>query len=67
MKSQIHWRDRLGLRVADAAAVLGICRSKIWTMIQTGELESFKIGGSRLVRTDSVIRLAGKSGEQDAA
>ena len=33
----------------DAAQALGVGKSKLWELIATGELESVKIGHSRLV------------------
>lgn len=47
-----------------AAAVLGIGRSKVYELLQAGELESFKLGKSRLIPHASIERLiARKMGE----
>jgi excisionase family DNA binding protein len=38
--------DRLLLRPAEAAEVIGIGRSKMYELLASGELPSIKIGGS---------------------
>ena len=55
---------RLSYKPDQAAAVLGIGRSKVYELMQSGELESFKIGSSRLIPHAALERLiARKMGE----
>ena len=49
------------LKISQAAAFLGLSRSKIYAMIAAGELESTKIGGSRRVPRHAVEQLAARS------
>lgn len=46
--------------IPDAAAALGLGRSKIYELIGEGRLETISIGRRRLVRVESVKSLAGK-------
>jgi excisionase family DNA binding protein len=46
--------DRLLLTPAEAATVLGIGRSKVYELLQTGQLESVHIGACRRVPADAV-------------
>jgi excisionase family DNA binding protein len=39
----------------------GICRAKIYTMLDSGELESAKVGKSRLIIEESYHRLVQRS------
>ncbi|GAA4875681.1 helix-turn-helix domain-containing protein [Actinomycetospora straminea] len=41
-------------RVEEVAELLGICRSRVFGLITTGELASVKIGKSRRVPDDAV-------------
>jgi excisionase family DNA binding protein len=45
---------QVGLRVPEAAAVLGIGRRSVWRLISTGELASVRLGGRsrRILRDD---------------
>lgn len=45
--------------VEDAMQMIGIGRTKIYDLINSGELPSVKIGRRRLVRVDSIRRLTG--------
>jgi excisionase family DNA binding protein len=48
------------LRVNDAAAYIGIGRSKMYEMIDNGEIETVEIGGRRLVTRASLDALLEK-------
>ena len=45
------------LRVTEVAQALSISRSKLYELIATGDLESFRIGGCRRISADAVHRL----------
>lgn len=42
------------LKPEEAAACLGICRSKVYELMRAGTLESVQIGASRRVPRDAV-------------
>ncbi len=42
------------LSVEDAARVLGLSRTTVFTLVRTGELESIKVGSRRLVPRQSI-------------
>ena len=57
--------DPLCLSINDTAQTLGIGRTKIYELINAGQLETVKIGRRTLVRTVSVRAIA-KEGRADA-
>ena len=48
MKKAIY-ADREALRVNEAVASTGICRSKLYTLMSEGTLQSVKVGRARLI------------------
>ena len=50
----------LAVRVPQAAAMLGISRSKLYEFIQSGEIEIVKIGRATLLPVDSLGRFVEK-------
>jgi excisionase family DNA binding protein len=58
--------EPLCLSINDTAQTLGIGRTKIYELINAGQLETVKIGRRTLVRTASV-RAVAKEGRADAA
>lgn len=50
--------DILLCGVTDAARALGLGRSKIYELIAEGQLETITIGRRRLIRTESIRRVA---------
>ncbi len=46
--------DKLLLTTTEAAKALGIGRSKVYELLQTGQLTSVRIGASRRVPADAV-------------
>ena len=46
--------DKLLLTTPEAAKALGIGRSKVYELLQTGQLTSVRIGASRRVPADAV-------------
>ncbi|WP_237245986.1 helix-turn-helix domain-containing protein [Sphingopyxis witflariensis] len=53
--------------IADAARVLGIGRTKAYELIDDGSLVTITIGTRRLVKVDSIKRLAEGPATRDAA
>ncbi|MDQ1628772.1 MAG: hypothetical protein QOI54_2516 [Actinomycetota bacterium] len=49
--------DRLLLTPREAAALLGIGRSKLYLLLQSGDLESVHVGSCRRIPVDSVTAL----------
>lgn len=47
----------IAVRVTEAARLLGISRSALYELIQTGEVRSFKLGRTRLVPVASLNEL----------
>jgi len=45
--------------VSDACLALGVGRTSIYKLIKNGKLETVTIGRRRLVRTESIRRIAG--------
>lgn len=49
--------ERLLLRPAEAASMLGISRSRCYQMLQRGELPAFRLGGSIRVPLEDLRRM----------
>ena len=49
--------DRRTIRVKEAAFTSGVCRTKLYGMIATGELKSVKVGRARLILRESLDQL----------
>ena len=48
--------EKLLLTPEEAARVLSIGRSKVYELLRSGAIESFRIGGSRRIRVESLNR-----------
>jgi excisionase family DNA binding protein len=46
--------DRITVRIPEACRMIGIGRSKLYELLDTGEIETVKIGASRLVLVSSL-------------
>ena len=55
----------LAYRVDDAAKLVGVSKSKMWEFIKRGDLRTFKLDGSTLVRHEAVEDLLARA-EQGA-
>jgi excisionase family DNA binding protein len=49
--------------VHDAVAYSGLSRSRLYTLIQAGELSSLQIGGRRMIRRDALDAFFAKLAE----
>jgi excisionase family DNA binding protein len=57
MKTEIPILQRLGCSVKEAAALTSIGRTKIYELLDAGELEGRSIGGRRVVLVRSLKKL----------
>lgn len=46
--------ERLALRPAEAAEALGVCRTTIYRMMETGEIPSIKIGRAKRILVEDL-------------
>ncbi len=46
--------EPIAVRVGDAARITGLCRSKIFRLIASGDIEAVKSGKARIVFVDSL-------------
>jgi len=53
------YRDRYAVSPAEAAAMLGLCRTTIYNLIDRGDLSAHKIGRSTRIPITEIERLAG--------
>jgi len=53
----------LAFTVPDAVAYSGLSRSRLYTLIQSGELESLQVGGRRMIRRDALDAFFAKLGK----
>ena len=61
-----HHGERLLYRVGEAAAILGIGKSKAWELISRGDLPSVKIDGARRVPRSGLESYVSRLGGSDA-
>ncbi|MBE1529862.1 putative DNA-binding transcriptional regulator AlpA [Sphingopyxis sp. OAS728] len=54
--TQAHMRP-ITVRIPDVIAMTGLCRSTVYILIASGEIEAAKVGRSTVVFLDSVERL----------
>lgn len=57
MDDQNHPRPRLLLRVQEAAALLGLSRSRTYELLRDGQLSAVKIGNATRIPATEVERL----------
>ncbi len=64
--SEPPWERRLApitVRVATAARITSLSRSRIYELIQSGDLETVKVGRAMLLKYRSVLKLLGEDAE----
>jgi len=54
--------EPLAISINDAAKVLGLGRTSIYSLVAVGRLEAFKLGRRTLIKTESVKRLVDGQG-----
>jgi excisionase family DNA binding protein len=60
-KKILPFAERFGVTVATAAEYVGISKSRIYELLQNGELEGKIIRGRRIVVVQSLLRLCGEA------
>lgn len=55
------------LRVREVIATYRIGKTKLYELIGSGELRSFKLGGTRLIPVEAIEELLATSGSQPSA
>ena len=55
--------DPIAFNLKDAVAYSGLSRSRLYILIQTGELPSLQVGGRRMIRRDALDRFFDKLGK----
>lgn len=53
----------IAFNLKDAVAYSGLSRSRLYILIQTGELPSLQVGGRRMIRRDALDALFDKLGK----
>ena len=60
-KKILSLKERFGVTVAIAAEYVGISKSRIYELLQSGELEGKVIRGRRIVVVQDLLRLLGEA------
>jgi excisionase family DNA binding protein len=60
-KKILSLKERFGVTVAIAAEYVGISKSRIYELLQSGELEGKVIHGRRIVVVKSLLRMLGQA------
>jgi excisionase family DNA binding protein len=60
-KKILPLEQRFGVTVAIAAEYVGISKSRVYELLQSGELAGRIIRGRRIVEVQSLLRLCGES------
>lgn len=50
--------DKLLYSIAETQRILGLGRTTVWRLVASGDLEAVRVGARRLIKADSVRRLA---------
>lgn len=50
--------ERIGVPVAEAAAMIGICKARLYPLVMCGEIASYRVGRRRLVLIEDLRRWA---------
>lgn len=59
--------DPMLYKVADAVRLTSLSQATIYRMMEAGELETVKIGQSRLIRSESLLELIANGSEVTSA
>jgi len=64
--------DQMAYKIDGAARVLDLSERTVWTLVKTGEIESFTVGRSRLITRQALEdflrrKIAEANGDQSAA
>lgn len=54
---EISTREKITLRINEAAAVSGLSRSTLYQLLKAGKLRAVKVGGRRLILRESLEAL----------
>ncbi len=65
-RSSIPWRELPGLRVKEAAEVIGVAPGTVEGLIERGDLRVTRIGNLRMVLPSSIRELFGEQEAQQA-
>ena len=60
-KKILSLKERFGVTVATAAEYVGISKSRIYELLQSGELDGKVIHGRRIVVVKSLLRMLGQA------
>jgi excisionase family DNA binding protein len=52
----IHYHERLAYRVREAAVITNLGQTKLWSLVMSGEIPSFKVGKARLIPASGLKR-----------
>ncbi|MEU4405033.1 helix-turn-helix domain-containing protein [Streptosporangium sp. NPDC023963] len=52
--------ERLGYRVKECADSLGIGERTMWDLVNSGEVESVKVQGCRIIPADALVQYMGR-------
>lgn len=61
-----HQLQPLALSVEEAGKYTGLSRSSLYRLIGSGELQSLKVSGRRLIRRDALDKLLGGDANEAA-
>lgn len=58
--------DKYLCSVQEAAHMMGICRTNLYSLLSKNELQSVKIGARRLIKVESILALIDRQLEEVA-
>jgi excisionase family DNA binding protein len=62
-KPSVPVNERLAVSLREACQIIGIGRTRLYELINNGELESIRLGGRRLVKIEALRELIGRLGK----
>lgn len=67
MRTPTTHLEKIFYRPAEAARVLSIGRTRLYDLMRTGEVESVKVGASRLIPAEALLEFAERLCQKDLA
>ncbi|HXW71699.1 MAG TPA: helix-turn-helix domain-containing protein [Methylocella sp.] len=63
VKTGVPLSERLAVSLNEGGQIIGIGRTRLYELIKNGELQSVRLGGRRLIKTEALREFIGRLGQ----